>query len=390
MRAAICAYIGKSSSSAIIRESSPIPARRIYLDHAATTPVLPAARAAMADAMGQWANPSSQHRDGRAARAALEDARTRIKAALGWTGALIFTSGATEGAALAFAPWRHKGPKPLVSTVEHDAVLRQAGEGDRLNAPVDALGRIDLAAFAELLHLVPGGLVAVQHVNSETGVIQPIAEIVEAVDASGGTLFVDCAQSAGKLKLPPAALIAVSAHKFGGPPGIGALLVRDLKSLQATGGQEGGYRAGTENLPAIMGFAAALEGPRDADGFPPWFHDQRANRLALETTIAAAGGTAVCARALRSPMVASYHMPGVTAAAQLIRLDAQGFSVSAGSACSSGASRPSHVMAALGLDPAWSANVVRVSFGPATTPEEVRMFADAWFRLAAEARSRAA
>ena len=378
MRTAICAYIGKSFPSAIIRESIPIPVRRIYLDHAATTPVLPRARAAMADALGQWANPSSQHRDGRAARATLEDARARIKAALGWTGTLIFASGATEAATLAFSSWRHKGPKPLVSTVEHDAVLRQAGERDRLDVPVDALGRVDPAAFAERLHLVPGGLVAVQHVNSETGVVQPIAELIEAVDANGGKLFVDCAQSAGKLPLPPADLIAISAHKFGGPPGIGALLVRDLKTLEATGGQEGGYRAGTENLPAIMGFAAALDEPRDADGFP------------LETAIAAAGGTAVCADAPRSPMIASYHMPGMTAAAQLIRLDAQGFSVSAGSACSSGASRPSHVMAALGLDPAWSANVVRVSFGPATSLEDVRMFADAWSGLAAEARTRAA
>lgn len=340
--------------------------------------------------MARWANPSSQHREGRAARAALEDARARIKAALDWTGELIFTSGATEAAALAFTPWRGKGPNPLVSTVEHDAVLRQAGEGDRLNAPVDALGRVDPAAFAQLLHLVPGGLVAVQHVNSEMGVIQPIAQIVEAVDANNGILFVDCAQSAGKLPLPRADLIAVSAHKLGGPPGIGALLVRDLGTLDATGGQESGYRAGTENLPAILGFAAALDVARDKDGFPAWFHDQCANRLTLETAIDAAGGTAVCADALRSPLVASYHMPGMTAAAQLIRLDAQGFSVSAGSACSSGASRQSHVMAALGLAPDWSANVVRVSFGPATTAQEVEAFAVAWTRLAAEARSRAA
>lgn len=353
-------------------------------------PILPAARAAMLDGMARWANPSSQHREGRAARAALEDARARIKAALGWTGELIFTSGATEAAALAFAPWRREGPKPLVSTVEHDAVLRQAGEGDRLNAPVDALGRVDPQAFAQLLHLVPGGLVAVQHVNSETGVIQPLAEIVEAVDANGGILFADCAQSAGKLPLPPADLIAVSAHKLGGPPGVGALLVRDLKTVDATGGQESGYRAGTENLPAILGFAAALDSSRDVVGFPAWFHDQSAKRFQLETAITAAGGVPVCADAPRSPMVASYHMPGMTAAAQLIRLDAQGFAVSAGSACSSGASRQSHVMAALGLPPEWSANVIRVSFGPATTADELAAFAAAWTRLAHEARSRAA
>lgn len=352
--------------------------------------MLPAARAAVVEGMERWANPSSQHRDGRAARAALEDARARIKAALGWTGDLIFTSGATEAAAIALRPCRRRGSKPLMSTVEHEAVLRQAPESERLNAPVDTGGLVDPQALAQLLQLVPGGLVAVQHVNSETGVIQPVAEIVEVVDANGGTLFVDCAQSAGKLPLPPADLIAVSAHKFGGPPGIGALLVRDLKVLEPTGGQEGGYRAGTENLPAILGFAAALDEPPGSDGFPPWFADQCANRFLLETAIEEAGGTTLCSNSFRSPMVASYHMPGMAAAAQLIRLDALGFSVSAGSACSSGASRQSHAMAALGLDPARSANVIRVSFGSATTREEVARFAEAWTALAADARRRAA
>ncbi len=371
-------------------QTGPTVQPRIYLDHAATTPVLPAARAAMIDGLERWANPSSQHRDGRAARAGLEDARDRIKAALGWTGSLIFTSGATEAAAIAFRPcWLH-GPKPLVSTVEHDAVLRQAPVAERLNAPVDGLGQVDPAALAQLLHLVPGGIVAIQHVNSETGVIQPIAQILEAVDGNGGTLFVDCAQSAGKLPLPAADLIAVSAHKFGGPPGVGALLVRDLKMLYPTGGQEGGYRAGTENLPAILGFAAALDHPRTDEGFPLWFGDQLANRFALEGAIEDAGGTTVCPHAPRSPMIASYHMPGMSAAAQLIRLDALGFAVSAGSACSSGAVRQSHVLAALGLDAAWSANVIRVSFGSATTGDEVDRFARAWASLAGEARRRAA
>ena len=365
-------------------------ALRIYLDHAATTPVVPAARDAVIEGLARWANPSSQHRDGRAARNALEDARARIKAALGWTGDLIFTSGATEAAAIAFRPCWSRCPRPLLSAVEHDAVRRQAPEAEPLTAPVDPLGRVDPEALAALLRRAPGGLVAIQHVNSETGVLQPIPEIIEAVDATGGALFVDCAQSAGKLPLPPADLIAVSAHKLGGPPGIGALLVRDFKCLEPTGGQEGGYRAGTENLPAILGFAAALDRPLGEDGFAAWFGDQLANRFALETAIEDRGGTTVCSNALRSPMIASYHMPGMSAAAQLIRLDALGFSVSAGSACSAGASRPSHVMEALGLDPAFSANAIRVSFGSGTTRDEVDRFAQAWTALAAEARSRAA
>ena len=344
----------------------------------------------MADALGRWANPSSQHREGRAARAALEDARARTKAALGWTGELIFTSGATEAAALAFSRARTGGPEPIVSAVEHEAVLRQVPMARRFDLPVDALGRADLVVLAERLRASPASLVAVQHVNSETGVVQPLREIGDMVHASGGTLFVDCAQSAGKLPLPAADLIAVSAHKLGGPPGVGALLVRNLELLQPSGGQEGGYRPGTENLPAILGFAAALDGLGAASGFPACFEAQRVNRRVLETAIAAAGATAVCAAAERSPFIGSYHMPGMTAAAQLIRLDASGFSVSAGSACSSGAARPSHVMAALGLDPAWSANVIRVSFASATTADEVARFVEAWTALAVQARSRAA
>ena len=340
--------------------------------------------------MNIWANPSSQHREGRAARAALEGARERIKAALGWTGELIFTSGATEAAALAFQPLRGSDPKPLLSNVEHEAVLRQVREDGRSSLPVDALGRVDPAGLAGYLASMSGGLVAIQHVNSETGVIQPIAELAQAVAANGATLFVDCAQSAGKLPLPFADLIAVSAHKLGGPPGVGALLVGNLRMLQPTGGQEGGYRGGTENLPAILGFAAALDEPRDANGSPPWLTGQRQNRILLDQAIIAAGGTPVCADAERSPLIASYYMPHVSAAAQLIQFDAAGFAVSAGSACSSSASRPSHVMAALGLDPAWSADVIRVSFGPSTTRDEVESFAQAWTALAQRTARRAA
>lgn len=360
---------------------------RVYLDHAATTPVVPAARAAMAEALARWANPSSQHAEGRAARALLEDARARIAAALGWTGEVVFTSGATEAAQLAFRMCWHRGPKPIVSTVEHQAVLRQAPESERLNAPVGADGIVDPEALAQLLHLCPGGLVAIQHCNSETGVIQPIAHILEAVDANGGTLFADCAQTAGKLPLPPADLIAVSAHKLGGPPGIGALLVRDpRRTLLFQGGQEGGWRPGTENLPAVLGFAAALE---EAVG-TPWISEQLANRVSLEAAIESAGGATICADSDRTPLIGAYHMHGMSAAAQLARFDLMGFSVSAGSACTAGSTRQSHVLAALGLDADASARTIRVSFGRSTTRAEVDAFEQAWVGLATEARRRAA
>ncbi|CAA9515862.1 MAG: Cysteine desulfurase [uncultured Sphingomonadaceae bacterium] len=368
---------------------------RTYLDHAATAPMLPAARDAMLEGVARWANPSSLHAEGRAARAALEGARERIKAALGWTGELIFTSGASEAARLAFRRGRTEGAKPIISAVEHDAVLRQVSEDEQLNAPVASDGRVDLATFGELLRRVAAGhgraaLVAVQHVNPETGVIQPIAEIAGAVAAAGGALFVDCAQSAGKLPLPSADLLALSAHKLGGPPGIGALLVRDLGRLVPEGGQEQGYRGGTENLPAALGFAAAVEARALVGQEPEWSVRQRENRLLLEERIGAAGGAAVCANGVRSPFTATYHMPGMSAAAQLVRFDLLGFAVSAGSACSSGTTKQSHVLRALGLPADHAANCVRVSFGPDTRREEVERFADAWTALAGDARRRAA
>ncbi|PTQ07356.1 aminotransferase [Sphingomonas oleivorans] len=346
---------------------------RLYLDHAATTPMLPAAREAMADALGRWANPSSPHREGRAARAALEEARARIVAALGWQGALIFTSGASE--ALAIALGRAKAGERRISTVEHDAVRRVAK--DAAPVPVGADGLI-------LLGDVPAGaLVAVQAVNNETGVIQPLEAIAGAVRAAGGLLLADCAQSAGKLPLPDADFIAVSAHKLGGPPGIGALLVRDLATLTPSGGQEQGYRAGTENLPAAIGFAAALEarGARD---------HMAALRDRLDAVIRAGGGMVVADGSPRLAEIGSYRMPGVPAAAQLIQFDAAGIAVSAGSACSSGSLKPSHVLAAMGWDEMAAREVVRVSFGANTDMTAVDRFVAEWTRMADRARARAA
>jgi cysteine desulfurase len=355
---------------------------RAYLDHAATTPMRPAARAAMLAATELWANPSSSHAEGRAARAALEDARERIAHALGWTGAVLFTSGASEGIAAVFA--RARAGRRVVSAVEHDAVRRMAG-AEAVPVPVDADGGVGAVALA--LALEQAGerpLAAVQLVNSETGVIQPAQAIGEAVRAAGGLWLCDATQAAGKIELPPADFLVLSAHKFGGPPGIGALLVRDLQTLSSTGGQEQGFRPGTENLPGAAGMAAALE-----EG-PGWLDRAAELRAHLDAAVEAGGGEVIARNALRLATIASYRMPGLLAAAQLIRFDLAGFAVSAGSACASGALKVSPVLAALGVHEDQADEVIRVSFGRTTRREEVWRFAEHWRAMADEARVRAA
>jgi cysteine desulfurase len=339
----------------------------IYLDHAATTPLLPEAAAAMAQGFAIWANPSSPHRAGRAARAALEDARTRIAAALGWTGEVILTSGASE--ALALAIGRAHAPLMAVSAVEHEAVVRHAGDAVRLAVDRAGLVQVDPAQM--------GGLVAIQHVNNETGVIQPIDALAATVRDCGGVLLADCAQSAGKLALPDADLIAISAHKFGGPVGIGALLVRDWALLRPIGGQERGYRGGTENLPAVLAMAAALEGARD------WIDHAGVLRARLEAAIVAGGGAVIAPDAPRIATIGAIRLPDLSANAQLIRLDAQGIAVSAGSACSSGSLRTSHVLTAMGIDGA--GEVIRVSIGRETRVGDIDRFVAAWRALGVRA-----
>jgi cysteine desulfurase len=346
-----------------------MPTERIYLDHAATTPLLPAACEAMLAGFADWANPSSPHVAGRKARAALEDARARIATVLGWTGELILTSGASE--ALAIALTRCRLPLGAVSSVEHEAVLRHAEGAQRL--PVDAGGLVDPASAAL------GGLVAVQQVNNETGVIQPLDEIAAVVRAAGGLLLADCAQGAGKLALPEADLIALAAHKFGGPIGVGALLVRDWAMLRPSGGQERGYRAGTENLPGALAMAAALEESSE------WLATAAELRRQLELSILAAGGEVVAARTPRIPTIGAYRMPGMSAAAQLIRFDGMGIAVSAGSACSSGSLRTSHVLGAMGMENKVASEVIRISIGRETTEQEMTRFAAAWLEVAGKA-----
>ncbi len=344
-----------------------MPDAPIYLDHAATTPLLPAAAEAMAHGFAIWANPSSPHRAGRAARAALEDARARIAAALGWTGEVILTSGASEALALALA--RAHVPLVAVSAIEHEAVLRHAGDAVRLD--VDRAGLVQ-ADPAQL-----NGLVAIQHVNNETGVIQPLRALATTVHDAGGILLADCAQSAGKLALPDADLIAISAHKFGGPVGIGALLVRDWALLRPTGGQERGYRGGTENLPGALAMATALEAGTD------WLDQAAVLRVRLEAAIVAGGGVVIAADTPRLVTIGAYRMPGLSANAQLIRLDAQGIAVSAGSACSSGSLRTSHVLTAMAVEGA--DEVIRVSIGRETGATGIDRFVAAWQAMAVRA-----
>jgi len=299
-----------------------------------------------------WANPSSPHAEGRKARAALEDARERVKAALGWSGELIFTSGASE--ALWIALNRAKASRRIVSAIEHDAVFRAAPDAE---------------VFADDVPIGAGTLLAVQHVNSETGTINPVSAMAQTVQGSGALVLSDCAQSAGKLALPEADMLVISAHKFGGPIGVGALLVRDFNLLEPVGGHERGYRQGTENLPGAMGMAAAL----DAGG---WATSPEQRAAFAERT--AAHRLTIGEQV--DYLFALTH-PTISAQALLIRLDAMGFAVSAGSACSSGTLKKSRVLDAFGVPDDVAARTIRVSLGWNTTPEELERFADVWASL---------
>ena len=354
---------------------------RVYLDHAATTPLRPVARDAMLQAYGHWANPSSPHGEGRSARAVLEGARRRIAELTGWRGAILFTSGASEGLALAMRD--AKAGRRIVSAVEHDAV-RRVGEG-ALTLPVDADGLVGEAGLVRAIAQAGDApLVAVQAVNSETGVIQPFGMVAEWVRQARGLWLCDATQAVGRMALPEADFIVFSAHKFGGPAGVGALLVRDLATLEAGGGQEQGYRGGTENMPGVAGMVAALE-----EG-PDWIDRIAELRAQCDAAIEAAGGSIVARDVPRLPTIAAYRMPGMAAAAQLIRFDMAGFAVSAGSACSSGSLKPSHVLAAMGMDPRAADEILRVSFGRSTTADDVARFCEQWRAIAAQSGARAA
>jgi cysteine desulfurase len=352
---------------------------RVYLDHAATTPVLEPARMAVAAALELWANPSSPHVEGRAARAALEAARRTIAEAFGWRHDVIITSGASE--AITIAGERAKVERRLGGATEHEVVPYAMGtSAERL--PVRLDGSIDLEALDGALAGGPA-LVAIQLVNNETGVTQPAEAIVKRIRAAGSLWLCDAAQAAGKVDLPDADFIAVSAHKLGGPPGVGALLVRDLATLEPSGGQERGYRRGTSDVPGAVGLAAALESREFGDAMPRLV----ALRSRLENELQAAGGVIIAADAPRIATIGAIAMPGVSAASQLVQFDLAGISISAGSACSSGSTKPSHVLAAMGIPSELADATIRVSFGVSTNDADIDAFLAEWRRIASRRRA---
>ena len=357
--------------------SNPEP---VYLDHAATTPLRPEAREAITRGFELWANPSSPHRAGRAARAALEDARERVKAVLKWDGEVIFTSGASEAAELALVGTA--ASERFVSAVEHDSVLSAAPDAALLAVLPD--GAVDEDTFKAAMARVGNVVVAIQSINSETGNRQDHGDLTDCVHDAGGLVVVDCSQSAGKYPLPHAIDMAIiAAHKFGGPVGIGALLVRELKMLLPSGGQERGYRRGTENLPGILGMAAALEACEN-----PYLPDGAVEAVqAFAGQVRASGGVWFGDR-LDAPTayIHAVAMPGLSGSAQLMRFDMAGIAVSQGSACSSGSMRRSHVLEAMGVDSDLADRTIRMSLGWTTTVADIERFAQVWLAMAAKAR----
>ncbi|WAT18796.1 aminotransferase class V-fold PLP-dependent enzyme [Aurantiacibacter sp. MUD11] len=350
---------------------------RIYLDHAATTPLRPEAKAAMDEGFAIWANPSSPHAEGRKAKAALEDARERVKTSLGWEGEVIFTSGASEAARTALE--NTVAPRKCALPVEHDALMvDQPGMYDAIvpMPPGGLIGRSAIYdAFGPPDPLPPGqqvrALFACQHVNSETGTRFGADGFAVLAHYRDAIVLSDCSQSAGKLPLPDGIDMAiVSAHKLGGPIGVGALLVRDYKLLKPSGGHERGYRRGTENLPDILGMAAALEN-RD------WCTNE-AERAAFAARL---GENVLKLGENQVDYILPLAHPSLSAQALLIRLDAMGFAVSAGSACSSGTLKKSRVLDAFGVPDDVASRTIRVSLGWSTTVEELDAFADAWKAL---------
>jgi len=362
--------------------------RTAYLDWNATAPVLPEVAEAMAEALALCGNPSSVHRWGRAARQAVEAARAEVAALAGVSpDDVIFTSGGSEANHLAL---RGIDAPKFVSAIEHDSVLAAAPEATRI--PVQTDGLVDLAALEAMLE--DGALVSLMHANNETGVIQPVAAAARLVHARGGLLHSDAVQSAGKLPLDRRALgadlMTLSAHKIGGPQGVGALIAAPdlaLQPLITGGGQERGRRAGTENVAGIVGFGVAARLARARLG-------QAAGVAALRDEAEAHMLAAVPARifGVGAPRLANtlcIAMPGVAAATQVMALDLAGVMVSAGAACSSGKVRRSHVLAAMGAgDDADCA--IRVSLGWSTTAAEIDRLVEAWAALYARSRVNAA
>jgi len=349
----------------------------IYLDYNATAPMREAAFAAMAETLRAPGNPSSVHRQGRQARRRVEEARETIAAALGATAAgVIFTSGGTEANNLALTAF--PGRRLLASAVEHPSILM--GKIDAL-VPVDRHGVIDLAALDETLSADKRpALLALMLANNETGVIQPVAEAAALAHRYGALVHADAIQAFGKIRFDLATLgvdsLSLSAHKIGGPQGVGALVLADsevdLQPLLVGGGQERRNRAGTENVAGIVGFGAAVAdlGDLAAEAARLAGLRDRFERAALDSV---PGITIFGRKVGRLPNTSCLALPGVPAQTVLMALDLAGFAVSAGSACSSGKVSPSPVLLAMGEE-RLAPSAIRVSLGWASRDDELGSF----------------
>jgi len=374
---------------------------RCYFDHNASSPLRPEAREAMVRAFDLIGNASSVHAEGRAARALIEDAREQVAGLCGAdTAQVVFTSGGTEANVLGLSPgWLSKlaghdadKARLFTSAIEHPSVYQGGGFGaERITRlPVTADGVIDLEAARELIEAADAPFtVSVMSANNETGALQPVAALGEIVRASGGVLHCDAVQTAGRLAMDVSALgadlVSVSAHKFGGPKGAGALIiVRDELHNPAPvmqgGGQERGRRAGTENFPAIAGFGAAADAARreveDGDGIGAV--GPLRDRLESDLKRIAPDAWIAAENTPRLPNTTCVAVPGLHGETLVIAMDLEGIAVSAGSACSSGKVERSHVLDAMGLDNETASGAIRISLGWSSTEAEIMRFLSAW------------
>ena len=374
-------------------------AERSYFDWNATTPLRDEAKAAIADALALPGNPSSVHAEGRAARKVVEQAREEVAALAGARPAdVIFTSSGTEANMLALTPAIQisgdKRPRTrlLLSAIEH-ASVRAGGRFSRdavAEIAVDAHGRLDLDALRQAVAASPRALVSVMLANNETGVIQPVAEAAEIVYAADGLLHVDAVQGAGRIEFDIAGLgadlLTLSAHKIGGPKGIGALIRRSedihfSEPLICGGGQERGLRAGTENVAGIAGFGAAAAAARRNRAAEAAHMLTLRDKLEAGLKAVTLGAVIFGVGAERLPNTTLFALEGMKAETAVIAFDLEGVAVSSGAACSSGKVQPSHVLAAMGASPALTRGAVRVSLGWSTTEADIESFQNAWRKL---------
>ncbi len=356
-----------------------------YLDYNATSPLRPAVKAAM-DALGDAPlNPASIHRAGRAAKKLLEDARTTIANALSaFPNEVMFVGSGSEANNMVLRGFVGSH-RLLVSAVEHASIAKTGSLLGAGTIPVDADGVIDLNALeSQLMHLTQPALVSVMLANNETGVIQPIAEVAKIAHAHGALVHCDAVQALGKITLDWGLLgvdmLTICAHKAGGPVGAAALLIRNdlpIKSLVTGGGQELGRRAGTENIPAIVGFAQLVKEVVHCPEAKNWLEW----REWLAAELAAAGATVFGSNTTRLPQTLCVAMPNVKSETQLMNFDLAGFAVSAGSACSSGRVTASGVLLAMGVTAEIAETAIRISWGWGTTKGEIEAFAKAWKTL---------